>query len=139
MELALIIIFVLSALAYVAWPLLSKTVAAKGSGAEDELRIQRDIVFAAIKDLEMDREMGRVSEEDFEQLNAGYRQQAIDVLKKIDRAGNGMHRKRLEDELAALRTKRRKGEVIFCSACGSSVGPQDRFCSACGKKLSQPQ
>ncbi len=138
MEFAIIAGFILASVAYVAWPFLNQARPAtngKSSARLDDLRIQRDIVFAAIKDLEMDREMGRVSEDDFEQLNAGYRKQAIEVLKKIDQAGNGTYRKHLEEELAALRSKHRQGGLIFCSACGSAVAAQDKFCSSCGRKL----
>ena len=75
------------AVAYVLWPLLSR--AAPDVPIEDDrltdLLSRKDSVLVAIKDLEFDRQVGKLSAEDYERFNARLRQQAIGYLQQIDK------------------------------------------------------
>ncbi len=95
---------------YVLWPLLSR--AAPDVPIEDdrltELISRKDGVLVAIKDLEFDHQVGKLSAEDYERFNARLRQQAIGYLQQIDKlAPQSAHLdETLEVEIARLRKTR---------------------------------
>jgi hypothetical protein len=59
------------------------------TGAVEELEREKRSLLKAIKEVEFDRELGKMSEADAKEMTHVYRQRAIDVLKAIDemRAG----------------------------------------------------
>jgi hypothetical protein len=64
---------------------------AKGNGRLADLYSRRDNLLAAIKEVEFDHAMSKISVEDFNDMHARYRQDAVAVLKRIDalNGGNG--------------------------------------------------
>jgi hypothetical protein len=78
----------LAAAAFVVWPLLRGTVreaeAAPGLGAARELQSQRDMLLAALKDLEDDRATDKLDEADYAELHAKLSEEAVAVLKRLD-------------------------------------------------------
>jgi hypothetical protein len=64
----------------------------------DDLLAQRDSAYAAIKELEFEYHLGNLSQRDYEDLRARYRQRAADILRRLDAA---------EREAAAARKKAR--------------------------------
>lgn len=54
-----------------------------------DLLFRRDVLLAALRDLQLDLEMGKIGREDFERLNARYREEAAQVLKKLDELQEG--------------------------------------------------
>ncbi|MFQ5676248.1 MAG: zinc-ribbon domain-containing protein [bacterium] len=134
----ILILIVFAAIAYIAQPYFQKQVIAnlaKGNGKFADLIEKRDSLLAQIKELEFDHEIGKLSTEDFAEMNARYRTEAIAVLHRLD----GKHHKKrpaqkLEEELGRLRSKRQKG-IRYCSRCGQSTTKNDRFCSSCGQQL----
>jgi len=76
---------------FVAWPLMFGCRRPEeflgpepGEPALQRLLFQRDSVYAAVKELEFDLAVGKLSREDFEQLNERYRKKAVAILKRID-------------------------------------------------------
>lgn len=77
----------LAVAAYIVWPLL-------GAGGEESIHAESDDAFEliqrkdaalrSIKEVEFDFQMGKLSEEDFNQLNRQLRQQAIALLRRIE-------------------------------------------------------
>lgn len=63
------------------------------SAARDSLREEKDALLRALRDLEMDRDVGKLSARDFERLNQRYRARARDVLRSLD-AEVAPHRER---------------------------------------------
>ncbi len=55
-----------------------------------ELEAQRDARYREIRDAEMDFRTGKLSERDYRQLDRGLRAEAIDILRRLDRAGGGL-------------------------------------------------
>ncbi len=53
------------------------------------LLFQRDALLAALRDLQLDLEMGKIGPEDFECLNARYRAEAVRVLRRLDELQEG--------------------------------------------------
>ncbi len=146
------------AAAYVLWPLLTRV--APDVPIEDDrltdMISRKDGVMIAIKDLEFDRQVGKLSDEDYERFNARLRQQAIGYLQQIDKlAPQSAHLdEALEVEIARLRKTRKApvavngktaptaalvmampaGEVAarFCTNCGQALAPGHKFCANCG-------
>lgn len=134
----ILIMILLATVVYVLQPYWRKRAvvnSGSGNGQLIDLIEKRDSLLAQIKELEFDHEVGKVSAEDFGEINARYRTETINVLRRID-ALNGKNRpsQKLEEELQQLRAQRQKG-MQYCSQCGNSVGKQDRFCVNCGQQL----
>jgi len=55
-----------------------------------ELEARKEALYRQIRDAELDRAQGKMSEEDWRRADAELRRDAIDVLKEIDRAGGGV-------------------------------------------------
>jgi hypothetical protein len=109
-------------------------------GGRTRAALERDkaLVLRAIKDLEFDRAMGKVSEADFEELSPRLRARAMRLIRELDRAGS--YRDEIEKEIA-----RRAGAPapvpaapassgVRC-ACGTANDVDARFCKTCGSKL----
>lgn len=50
-----------------------------------ELEREKSAILGSIRDLENERDLGKISAADFEALDAFFRKRAVDVMKKIDR------------------------------------------------------
>ncbi len=78
---------------FVAWPLMFGCRRPEeflgpepGKPVLRRLLFQRDSVYEAVKELEFDLAMGKLSRQDFEQLHERYRRKAVAILKRIDDA-----------------------------------------------------
>ncbi len=90
----------------------------------EELESRKAQIYAAIKDIDFDFQMGKLSKEDYEQLRSQYKSQAVGLLKQVDQMpGN---RKGGADPRTAVK---------FCHECGQPLTVSDKFCSACGEKV----
>ncbi|MFQ5639381.1 MAG: hypothetical protein ACE5IR_15460 [bacterium] len=135
----ILIMILLATMAYVANPYWQRRTVVKhdsGNGYRADLIDRRDNLLSAIKEIEFDCQTGKISEEDFAEMNAKYRTEAVTVLKQIDALGGNNHASgKLEAELQRLRSQRKVKGVKFCSECGKSISAGDCFCSACGNRL----
>ncbi len=114
-----------------------------------ELQIRKDNAYAAIRELEFDLNMGKLSNDDFETLKEQYTVEALDCLKAIDqlqqqekRAGDYKQEPpegQVKEEIFARRAGKKKKAVIYCVQCGAGSSHQDRFCHACGTQLSKAE
>lgn len=83
---------------------------AVGLGAPSPEEERKRSILRALKDLEYERSVGKISEEDFAELSARYRAEAKALLKLID-AESAPMRKRAEELLAArLREDKEAGK-----------------------------
>jgi len=91
---------------------------------------RKEAIYAAIKDIEFDYQMGKLSEEDFQALRQQYKDEAVGLLKKIDQV---QHKPGKKGKAAS----QKKEEVApkFCSNCGDAVNRGDKFCVNCGNAL----
>jgi hypothetical protein len=91
-----------------------------------ELIDRKETIYASIKEIEFDYEMGKLSEEDFQELRRQYKNEAVNLLKKIDQT----------QSKTSKSAKHKKGKAVnYCSNCGNAVAASDKFCSSCGTNL----
>ncbi len=90
----------------------------------EELEARKAQIYAAIKDIDFDYQMGKLSEEDYQELRSQYKAEAVQLLKQMD-------------QLKRPRGKKHKAKAAqaFCAQCGARVNPNDRFCANCGAPL----
>jgi flagellar biosynthesis/type III secretory pathway M-ring protein FliF/YscJ len=87
--LAALILFALAV--FITAPLRRRAGAAEGeTEAEDpriaELEARKEAKYREIRDAEMDRAQGKLTEADFRRQDAELRREAIEILKELDRA-----------------------------------------------------
>jgi hypothetical protein len=82
----------IAAVIYVAYPLLqeqSESETVDKSGERDRWVAEKEETLSALKDIEMDFRMGKLSQEDYENLKADFETRAVAVfqhLEKIEKA-----------------------------------------------------
>jgi len=108
-------------------------------GARTRVALEREklLVLRSIKELEFDRAMGKLSEEDFSEMSSRLRLRAAGLIRQLD-AGSG-YRDQIERDLAkrlgdtALKAPRPAERA--CAACSTVNDADARFCKNCGGKL----
>ena len=118
-----------------------------------ELVATKETLYSTLKELDFDRVSGKLSEEDFRQLEARYRARAIEVLKAIDALKEEAPEDdeelaiTIEREILALRTKLEAppppsqpeaNPEPSCPGCGCPIRTADNFCPHCGADLTPP-
>ena len=128
-----------------------RTVAPLGSESRDDTllvggrtraALERDkaLTLRAIKELEFDRAMGKVSDADFAEMRDRLRARAVRLMTQLD--GTAMYRAQIERDAAAARGAGEasgaggaSGAMGSCIACGTANDADARFCKNCGKAL----
>ena len=117
------------------------------------LEREKMLTLRAIKELEFDRAMGKVSAADFEEMAGRLRTRAISLMKQLDagasayreiierevqvRIGVAVHSRRIQGEARGARAGTTSGKLpsrIAC-ACGTQNDSDASFCKRCGAKL----
>jgi hypothetical protein len=118
----------------------------------EDLEREKALTLRSIKELEFDKAMGKLSQQDFDQMAGRLRARAMGIMKQLD-AGSALYREQVEKELAArLETTSRPdlpasakapadkqvgraaSKPVAC-ACGTKNDPDAKFCKSCGAKL----
>jgi hypothetical protein len=100
----------------------------------------RGVALAALKEIEFDRETGKLSDEDYAFLKGKYTGAALEALRAeaaLQAAGDGDVEVMIAARVRALRsaaTSAPPGAAV-CSACGPRPEPDAVFCSSCGRRL----
>jgi hypothetical protein len=150
------LLMTMAAFALVGYPLLRPRRGEGGflstnhRGTED-LLAQRDAAYAAIKELEFEFHLGNLSQQDYDDLRARYRQRAAAILRQLDAAEleaaaaseksatgpsrDGGAAEEIERAVALLRQQLDGNALLICPACHNRVHPDDRFCGRCGARL----
>lgn len=172
MEIILALVIALLAALFISMPFFFKRKTAGGdeyfpdprAEKSKELGSRKDSLLTAIKDIEFDYGLGKLSREDYEELHGKYRSEAAGLLKEIESLGAGAEAEGgyedLEREIRAQRGKFvssyddeelekeilrareaswNEGPERFCPKCGSGRAQDDQFCSKCGAKLNQTE
>jgi hypothetical protein len=94
----------------------------------------RGIALAALKEIDFDRETGKLSESDYQFLKARYTARALEALRAEEsRSSEDV----VEAAVAARRAARTAdaGPGPRCSSCGPRPEPDAIYCSSCGVRL----
>jgi hypothetical protein len=109
--------------------------------ARQVLEREKMLTMRALKDLDFDRSMGKVSQADFEEMSARLRSRAMSLIKQLDEDGSG-YRSLIERELSARITAPVAApsapEVTDATggcACGTVNDVDALFCKRCGARL----
>jgi hypothetical protein len=114
-------------------------------GQRTRVALEREKMLAlrSIKELEFDRAMGRVSDEDFKEMSTRLRTRAARLMRQLD-AGTG-YREQIERELekrleakkddASARPVKAARAALICGACETTNEVDAKFCKQCGARL----
>jgi hypothetical protein len=114
-------------------------------GQRTRAALERDKLLAlrAIKELEFDRAMGKLSDDDFKEMAGRLRVRAARLIRQLD-AGAG-YRAQIERDLERKisgSTKEPKATKhtttvsdLVCRACSTSNDADAKFCKGCGARL----
>jgi zinc-ribbon domain len=148
------------------WPLASPEGDAApemvGGRTRAALEREKTLALKAIKELEFDRAMRKVSEADWQEMTGRLRARAVRLIKQLDE-GSAAYRELIERELdarrrtaglpvaplaapaapdqagaAAIPARGAASAVITatpCSHCGAANDPDAQFCKRCGIRL----
>ena len=144
-----IIIFALSLvlLAYVIRPLLQKKykfvyVPFIKINEKENLMEKKDEMLGALKEIEFEYQMGKLSEQDYNELKKDYEINALKILRELDTKNDGNSENDLiEEEIKALRFQKKKSDnkskkkFKYCPECGTQVDINYKFCSNCGNSF----
>lgn len=134
-------LLVTGCLAYVAYPIYAARRAHPSTWRRDRLRLElterKEALYAAIVELQFDRDVGKVPEDDHRQQRQVLEGEALQVLSELENLGTGGEeaslRVRIEREVAGRRPapndRRPTGQ---CPACNAAVTANYRFCPDCG-------
>jgi hypothetical protein len=89
----------------------------------------------ALREIEFDRETGKLSDSDYAELKALYTSRALAAMRAGETpAGVRGAPTSLDDEIEA-RIRRHRAEAPSCSSCGPRPEPDAAYCSSCGRWL----
>jgi hypothetical protein len=121
-------------------------------GQRTRVALEREklLTLRSIKELEFDRAMGRLSDEDWKEMSGRLRARAARLMKQLD-AGTG-YRDQIEKDLAKRiegdarlkpsRSERSEGDARsaeaaerVCASCETANDTDAKFCKGCGQPL----
>jgi zinc ribbon protein len=126
MEFVLVALVLAAVFGFIAYPILNPPRTEKnGTDALDTLIVQRDSAYQAIRDLDFDYELGKLSTNDYSVLRERFKSRAASTLKEID-------------EMQASQTDQAAPTLeqdLRCGNCGTPHELSDKFCRKCGNRL----
>lgn len=123
------------ALWLVLWPMFTRTPARpRPAEPPDPEETARGVALTALKEIEFDRETGKLSDADYTYLKEKYTAAALEAL-----------RAEAPDDIEAMVAARVRvlrsasapvsADALVCAACGPRPEPDAVFCSGCGVRL----
>lgn len=137
----------LAALAYVLYPLFAGPPVPARSRAPRKEPTAREEAVAALREVEFDRETGKLSDSDYSTLKGRYTAEAVAAMRAEAPeirlplpAGTvpgsaAMQDAGVSDDDVEARIRRARSEVPTCRTCGPSPEPDAVYCSTCGTYL----
>ena len=95
----------------------------------DRLQDRKAVNNKGLNDLEFEYKMGRLSDEDFKQLETSYKNEAAIILQRIEQLGVPKIEKEKENKKGLSRSSTK------CPACGAETAHGKKFCADCGRRL----
>ena len=130
------LLMVVLVVAYVALPFFTgetdgQTTALRTVSAPEREKLERQKreAYAAIKEIEFDYRMGKLSDADFTAMRNKFMNEALQAITVLDASKTA--------QLKDARPARRPSRIAFCPACGHSVPPRANFCPGCGQSVKE--
>jgi hypothetical protein len=101
-----------------------------GAQRRDELGREKKLLLKAIKEVEFDRDTGKLDDDEAAQAIGRYRARALEILAQLDDTNARGVEARIEEELA-----RRMAAPQGCPKCGLQNDVDATFCKKCGAKI----
>ncbi len=102
-----------------AWRLRSREIAVAPMPERADLQIEKRILLKAIKEVEFDRALGKLSDEEAEKMTSDYKSRAVLVLKALDHQNDG--EKRNEDWVDSMIDKELKARMAIAGLVSGAV------------------
>ena len=126
MEYIILSLVLAAVFAYIAYPVLKPPLEETAErNALDTLVTERESAYQAIRDLDFDFQLGKLSSADYQSLREKQKAQAASVLQQIDALGSAQ----------VVQTASIREPKLFCTNCDTPREPDDKFCRKCGNKL----
>ncbi len=126
---------------YVGYPLFTPHQQAQALSSEprnQQLQERKEHLYAAIKELEFDQDLGKLSAEDYQGLRSQLESEALAVIQQLDqmngRSDTDALQDQIEREVLALRAEQSDGS---CPSCQATREPKALFCSQCGTRFDE--
>ncbi len=113
----------------------------KKNKKENDLRERKNELLRALKEIEFEYQMGKLSEKDYKDLRNDYQTNALKILKELDEKNNGKSEiDDIENEIRKYRSKKKNvsastKHLKYCPNCEKRVDAKFKFCTNCGKSL----
>ena len=133
---------------FVAAPLAGGFFPSRRKGASDldreRLEHERGLAVQGLRELEFDREMGKLSDADYESLHDALERRALTAMAALEKdqgadAGRGKRPvRRIDSARTVAATSRASGaqrDINFCPECGTRALGGSNFCGECGAPL----
>lgn len=139
LALAIGTILALAAVAFVLWPLLrAGRLPARHAEAPEE--IPGSTAVEALREIEFDRQTGKLSDADYAALKATYTERALAELRAEPAAAPDPVESlvltyRAQRQVCPDHGPRRESDAAYCSECGRYLAG---VCSACGAAITEP-
>jgi hypothetical protein len=108
----------------------------------DRLLDRKAVIYSNLRDLEFEYKMGRLSDTDFQRLEAGYKKDAAAILEKLDQLNASENLdEAIEKDIASHKAKlnasgsKRAQDSPRCPSCGAEVLAGKKYCPDCGHRL----
>ena len=127
-----------AALGFVLLPLFRDGAAALDSRSNPPTRdvgIDRARAVDALREIEFDRETGKLSDDDYASLKASYTQRALDAMRAEDAAATPSAPESADLDPAEIAVRRFRARMVSCTTCGPRPEPDAAYCSNCGSYL----
>ncbi|MBW3595196.1 MAG: hypothetical protein KY391_06415 [Actinobacteria bacterium] len=119
-------VLAIAALVYVVAPLGRRDHPLDDAPSENAAEENKRVALTGILDLEEERDAGKLSDDEFEDLRIRYERDAIAALRRLETTPGAVLEDRLEREIADAREKLR------CRTCGAPRGSSAARCPSCG-------
>ena len=138
-------VLALAALGYVLWPLFVEpgAVTVRKPAAKAEPTAREEAV-AALREVEFDRETGKLSDSDYSALKGRYTAEAIAAMRAeapeltLSSPGSGAAQgvsASVPDDVIEAEIRRARSATLSCLTCGPRPEPDAVYCSTCGRYL----
>jgi len=110
-----------------------------GDRTRAALEREKMLALRTLKELEFDRSMKKISDEDYREMSTRLRARASRMIRQLD-AGAG-YRTKIEADLAKRLGEREaadakpRAQASVCAACQTANDADAKFCKSCGQKL----